>query len=107
MAVDAYGQNIYLITNAGLTIVQLANAPLAMGSVAPPAGSAGTTVTVRGSGFQATTAVTVGGTAAASTLVDANTLQIVIPEVSAGPVQITVSSPSGESYSLDNAFTVQ
>jgi hypothetical protein len=107
MAVDAYGQNVYLITNAGLTIVQFANAPLALGSVAPGAGSAGTTVTLSGSGFQVATTVTVGGTAATSTFVNANTLQVVIPSVSAGPVQIAVSNPSGNSYSLDNAFTVQ
>jgi hypothetical protein len=53
------------------------------------------------------TTVTVGGTAATSTFVNANTLQVVIPSVSAGPVQIAVSNPSGNSYSLDNAFTVQ
>jgi hypothetical protein len=30
MTIDAFGQNIYLITNAGLTIVQLGNAPLSI-----------------------------------------------------------------------------
>lgn len=107
MAIDAYGQNIYLITNAGLTVVQLVNAPLAIGSVAPATGAAGTTVTVSGSGFQAANTVTVSGTAATATFVNANTLQVVIPSVSSGSVQITVTNPSGESYSLDNAFTVQ
>lgn len=107
MAIDAYGKTIYLITNRGLSIVQLNNAPLAIGSVVPAAGPSGTTVTLHGSGFQSATAVTVGGASATSTEVDPNTLQVVIPSSSSGPVQISVTNPSGESYSLDDAFTVQ
>jgi len=107
MAIDSYAQNIYLITNTGLTIVQLANAPLAIGSVVPAVGLPGTTVTLHGSGFQPTTAVTVNNLTATSTPVDANTLQVVIPSVAAGPAQITATNSTGETYSLDDAFTVQ
>ncbi len=106
MAIDAYGQNIYLITNAGLTIVKVAAAPLAIGSVSPTSASPGTTITVSGSGFLTGASVTANGTAATSTLVNANTLQVVVPALSAGPVQITVTNPSGGMYALDNAFTV-
>ena len=107
MAIDAYGQNIYLITNAGLTIVTLAAAPLAIGSVTPTSGSAGTTITVSGSGFQAGTVVSANGTPATSTFVNANTLQAIVPNVAAGSVQIAVTNPSGDTYALDNAFTAQ
>jgi len=107
MTIDAYGQNVYLITNAGLTVVQLNAAPLAIGSVAPAAGSTGTQVTIYGSGFQQTTAVTANGLPATTTFVNANTLLAVVPNLAAGSTQITVTDPSGETYSLDNAFTVQ
>jgi len=107
MAIDAYGQNIYLITNAGLTVVQLTSAPLAIGSVTPASGSTGTQVTIYGSGFQQTTAVTTNGLSATTTFVNANTLLAVMPSLAAGSTQITVTNPSGELYSLDNAFNVQ
>lgn len=106
MAVDAYGQNVYLITDAGLTVVRLVSAPLAIGSVSPKSASSGTTITVLGSGFQAGTSVIANGSPAGSTFVNANTLQVVIPALSAGPVQITVANSTGETYSLDNALTV-
>jgi hypothetical protein len=106
MAVDPYGQNIYVITNAGLTIVKLVSAPLAIGSVSPTSASIGTTITLSGSGFQTGTSVSANGTAATSTFVNANTLQVVVPSLSAGPVQITVTNSSGDMYALDNAFTV-
>jgi len=107
MAIDAYGQNIYLVTNAGLTIVNLAAAPLAIGSVSPLSGSAGTTITVSGSGLQAGTSVSANGTPATTTFVNPNTLQAIVPNDAAGSVQITVTSPSGDTYALDNAFTAK
>jgi IPT/TIG domain-containing protein len=107
MVIDAYGDSIYLITNAGLTIVQLNGAPLAIGSISPSTGPAGTDVTIYGSGFRQGTTVTANGSAATATFVDPNTLQATIPSVTAGSVQIIVTNPGGVAYSLDNAFTVQ
>ncbi|MGB9071866.1 MAG: IPT/TIG domain-containing protein [Terriglobales bacterium] len=107
MAIDSYGQNIYLITNAGLTVVQLGNAPLAIGHLTPSAGPVGTNTTIHGSGFRQTTSVTANGSAATATFVDPNTLQMIVPSGASGSVQITVTNPSSRSYSLDNAFTVQ
>lgn len=106
MAIDANGQNIYLITNAGLTVVKLVSAPLAVGSVSPTSAFPGTTITVLGSGFQTGTSVSANGSPASSTFVNANTLQVVVPALGAGPVQITTTNSTGETYSLDNAFTV-
>src|SRR4029077_14245694 len=99
--------NIYLITNNGLTRVQLSSAPLSVGHLTPSVGPAGTSVTIRGSGFQQTTSVSANGSAATATFVDANTLRATIPNIAAGPVQVTVANPTGGTYSLDNAFTAQ
>ena len=70
-------------------------------------GQVSTKVTVHGSGFQNGTVVTGNGSPVATTFLDPNTLQAIIPSLTAGSVQITVSNPAGETYSLDNAFTVQ
>jgi hypothetical protein len=107
MAVDALGQNIYLITNAGLTIVQINAAPLSIGSVTPMSGAAGTKITIAGSGFEPATAVIVGGTSVSTTFVNANALQVTIPSLTSGAAQVTVTNPSGDKYSLDNALIVQ
>lgn len=107
MTIDAYGQNIFLITNAGLTAVKMDIAPLAIGSVTPTSVSVGTNITISGSGFQSGAVVTANGVSASTSFVDANTLQVLVPSLAAGPVQLIVTKPSGETYSLDNAFTVQ
>jgi IPT/TIG domain len=59
LAIDENGQRIFAITSSGLTVVQLANVPLGIGTLSPPAGPAagGTVVTLRGSGFQNGTTV--------------------------------------------------
>jgi len=95
MAIDSYGQNIYLITNAGLTIVQLTSAPLSIGHLMPSVGPAGASVTIHGSGFQGTTSVTANGSAVPATFVDANTLQATMPSSTASSVQITVTNATG------------
>jgi hypothetical protein len=107
MEIDSAGQNIYLITNAGLTIVQLSNAPLSIERLAPSTGPVGTAVTIHGSGFVQGTAVSSNGVAVTSSYVDPNTLQATIPGVVSGSLQLTVTSPSGHSHSLDNAFNQQ
>ncbi len=107
MALDETGTKMFLITNSGITIAQLFQAPLSLASANPAAGSPGTQVTLRGSGFQNGTAVLFGTSQAASTYVDIETLTVTVPALSEGPVRITVTNPSGQTYSFDNAFTVQ
>jgi hypothetical protein len=107
MQIDSEGQTIYLITNSGLTAVKLSAAPLAIGSIIPAKGPVGTKVTVHGSGFQQSTSAAINGLPATSTFVDPNTFEVVIPSGSSGATQFTVTNPAGETYSLDNAFTVQ
>jgi hypothetical protein len=107
MAIDEIGQRIFLITNKGFTIAQLDSVPLSIGSVTPASGPAGTQVKIRGSGFVQATSATANGTAATVSYVDADTLQVTFPSLPAGAVQIRVTNPDGQSYTLDGAFTVQ
>jgi hypothetical protein len=107
MAIDETGQHIYLITNKGLTIAQLDSVPLSIGSVTPASGGAGTQVKIRGSGFVAGTTATANGTSAAVSFVDTDTLQVVLPMLPSGAVQITLTNPDGQTYTLDDSFTVQ
>lgn len=101
------GQNIFLITNAGLTIIKLDAVPLSIGSLTPSTGAPGTMVKIRGSGFQSGTTVSLNGTTAASNFVDDDTLEITVPAIGSGTAKITCSTPDGTSYNLDAGFTVQ
>ena len=79
LTIDENGQRLFAITsldrspqNAALTVVQLASVPLAIGSVSLAAISApgGTTLTIRGSGFQPGIKLVVVGQPAKAILVD-------------------------------------
>ena len=108
LAVDENGQRLFALTTSGLTIVQLANVPLGIGTISPSSGPAagGTTITIRGSGFQNGIQGTIGGKAVTLTLKDMNTLTLVTPSLIAGSQQIILTNPDGESVSMDAAFVV-
>jgi hypothetical protein len=114
LAIDENGQRLFAITstdgsaqNAGLTIVTLANIPLGIGTLTPATGPAagGTQITIRGSGFQTGTTVTIGGINAPATFKDINTLIVLTPATAAGAQRVTITNPDGESTSVDAAFT--
>jgi hypothetical protein len=107
LAVDENGQRIFVLTTSGLTVIQLANVPLSIGTVSPASALAagGTTLTIRGSGFQSGATVTIGGKSAAAMFVDMNTLTVTTPPLTAGPQQILITNPNGDSDSLDAALT--
>ena len=108
MAVTPAGDQVFLLTTAGLTVVQLDAVPLGIGSVAPSTGSPGTVVTVRGTGFTSGTSATANGSSAGVSFVDASTLKITIPAaLSNGPTQFILSNPDGSRFTLDAAFLVQ
>src|ERR1700747_3074032 len=65
----------------------------------------GTTLTIRGSGFQTGANATIGGKSEAVTFVDMNNLKIVTPALNAGKYRTAVSNPDGETTSLDAGFT--
>jgi IPT/TIG domain len=107
LTVDETGQRIFALTTSGLTVVQLATVPLSIGTLSPASApsAGGTTLTLRGSGFQSGATATIGGKSAATTFVDMNTLTVTTPPLTAGPQQILITNRSGDSYSLDAAFT--
>src|SRR5882762_9140731 len=113
LATDENGQRLFAITssdgtpqNAALTVVQLAAVPLGIGTIAPStvAATGGATLTIRGSGFQSATALTINGKAASVTFKDANTLLVVTPSLTPGSQQIAITNPDGETVLLDAAF---
>jgi len=106
MALDEAGDRLFLITDAGLTVLQMDSPPLSIGYLSPANGPAtgGTAVTIRGSGFQPGATVTFGGTVATTTFIDASTLQVTTPPLPVGGVRVTVSNSVSSTYSLEAAF---
>jgi len=109
LTTDENGTYLIVLTTSGLTVLQLADVPLGIGSLSPSSGGAagGASITIRGSGFQSTTTATLGGKSASVTVKDMNTLLMTTPALSAGPQQLTLTNPDGESVSLDAAFVAQ
>jgi hypothetical protein len=109
MDYDEAGNRLFVITDKGLTVVQVPTPPLSIGYLNPATGSAvgGTTVTIRGSGFASGATVKFGRTSAATTFVDASTLQVTTPSGTPGGTRILVQNPDGTSYYLDAAFIYQ
>jgi IPT/TIG domain len=107
LAIDETGQRIFALTTSGVAIIQLATVPLSIGTISPNSASSsgGTTLTIRGSGFQSGATVTIGGTPAATTFVDINTLSVITPTLPTGPLQVVIITADGDSYSLDAALT--
>jgi len=109
MDFDEGNNRLFLITNKGLTLINLATPPLSIGYLSPATGpaSGSTNVKIRGSGFQPGATVTFGGTTVQGTFVDSSTLEVSTPSGSAGGVRVSIKNPDGTSYSLDAAFTYQ
>jgi hypothetical protein len=114
LATDENGQRLFAITssdgtpqNAALTVVQLAVVPLGIGTVSPStvAAAGGAILTIRGSGFQSGATVAINGKTASVTFKDASTLSVVVPSLTPGSQQITITNPDGETVSLDASFT--
>jgi hypothetical protein len=106
MAIDSGGRHIYLITNKGLTIVDLGSAPLSVGSLSLTTAAPGTQITVRGSGFDVTTSATFGAQTALVTFVDENTLHITVPILPSGPADLLLTNRNSVSYRMENALIV-
>jgi len=109
MALDETGNRLFLITNAGLTVVQLGPTPLSIGYLSPATGTnaGGTSVTLRGSGFQTGITVRVGGTQVSANFVDSSTLTFTTSAGTAGGAQVVVGNPDGTTYKLDAGFVYQ
>ena len=107
LTTDETGGKLFAIIASGLTIVQLASAPLGIGSITPAQAPAtgGTQITIRGSGFQSSTKVTIAGTSAFVKFLDSDTLQVTTPAMKPGPQRVVLTNADGETYSFDAAFT--
>jgi IPT/TIG domain len=109
LTVDENGQRLFALTTSGLSVLQLSSVPLGIGTVAPASGPApgGTSITLRGSGFQLGTKATLGGKTLTAAFKDQNTLTFTTPVLTSGAQQLVLTNPDGESVSLDAAFVAQ
>ncbi|HKN73977.1 MAG TPA: IPT/TIG domain-containing protein [Candidatus Acidoferrum sp.] len=106
MALDSSGQRVFLITSTGLTVIDLGEAPLSIGSLSVSQAAPGTQITLRGSGFNSSTTATIGGQPASVTFVDSETLQVTVPVLSSGPADLVLTNLDGTVYTLNSAVTI-
>ena len=106
LAIDSGGRYVFLLTNQGLTVVDLGASPLSIGHLSPQTAAPGTQITVRGSGFDSTLTATVGGVAASVTVTDQNTLTLTVPSAALGPEDIVLTRGDGETYTLENGVVL-
>jgi hypothetical protein len=107
MAIDSGGQRIFLITNKGLTVVDLGNAPLSVGHFSKTSCSPGNQIEIRGSGFENGVTATLGGIAASLSFIDSETLTLTVPAANPGPQDLVLTNPDGTTYTLQNAINMQ
>jgi IPT/TIG domain len=106
LAIDSGGRYVYLLTDKGLTVVDLGAAPLSIGHLNHQNASSGSQIVVRGSGFDSGTTATVGGVAASVSISDENTLTLTVPTASSGPEDIVLTKSDGEIYTLENGVVL-
>jgi hypothetical protein len=105
----AGAQNVVITNNDGQTVTGTYTyvAVPTFTSIAPASGpiTAGTRVTITGTGFTGATAVTFGGTAATVLTVNSDTqIMATVPAHAAGAVNVVVTTPGGTATGT-NAFT--
>jgi hypothetical protein len=106
LAIDPTGQKILVITPAGVSYFELSVIPLAVGTVSPTQGSAGSSISIRGSGFVSATTVQIGGKNASCIVTDSQTLTCTVPSLPLGSAPMRLANPDGQAYSFENAFLV-
>src|SRR6201987_4141122 len=96
------------VPKSGIPLMEMNTMPLSIGNLQPSFGSpsGGPTITLRGSGFQAGAEVAFGGVQAATTYVDHNTLRALLPALTCGWQDVSVSNPDGISYTAAGIFQV-
>ena len=96
--------DVFLVTNQGLTVVDLGIAPISIGHLSPSTASPGTSIQIRGSGFAAGITAQVGGQSAKVTFTDENTLTLTMPSVPSGIYNLTLTNLDGSTYTLQSAI---
>ena len=107
LAIDPTGKKILVATPTGVSYFELSVVPLAVGTVSPTQGPTGTNIQIRGSGFVSGTTVQIGGQNAICTEMDSETLSCTVPKLPSGSVPMSLANPDGQTYALENAFSVQ
>ncbi|HEY2039721.1 MAG TPA: IPT/TIG domain-containing protein, partial [Edaphobacter sp.] len=97
IAIDEGGKQIFLLTSAGLTVVNMGQAPLSVGHLGTAQPVSGGVIQLRGSGFDADTTVMVDTSSASASLVDENTMNITLPSLPSGPHNLTLQRTDGSS----------
>jgi len=89
--------------------MQLADVPLGIASLSQASGPSaeGTTITLRGSVFQSSTGGHSRSKASQRNFQTHEPLSLTTPGVTAGPQQLLITSPDGETVSLDAGFLAQ
>jgi len=108
----APGRVDVVVTNPSGSSARLANAytyaALSITSIAPTKGFAGTPLRIVGTGFTATTNVTLDGLQAQFVSVSGPVITVLIPVRGfSGPVDLVVMNPDGESRTLTSGFTYE
>jgi DNA-binding beta-propeller fold protein YncE len=106
MAVDTHGGRVFVLSESGFIVVELAGVPLSIGSMQPERGprTGGTSVTIRGSGFQPGAVVLLNSVRYTARVLNPNTLKLDTAPSAGGPARVTVINPDGERYALDAGF---
>ncbi len=107
MAIDSGGRQVFLITDKGLTIVDLGAALLSIGSLNPQTANAGQQVVIRGSGFTPSTTASIAGHSAPVSYTDENTLTLAVPAGLSGASDVTLDNGNGTTYTLENGLLVR
>ena len=100
---DDDNDTAYMIVNGGVLEIPV-TPPLILRSATPSSGTAGTSVTLTGSGFTSGDTATIGGVAVPLNINDEHTATLVAPAHANGATVITVTATNGQSSSLDPGF---
>lgn len=106
IAIDQGGRMIFLVTNEGLTVVDMGQAPLSIGHLGGTPPASGGTIQIRGSGFDATTTALVDSTPATPSFVDENTLNLSLPALGSGAHDFTLQRNDGSSTTAKTLIVI-
>lgn len=95
-----YAGDVYVVNTSGFYAVEFAPTPT-IASVSPNTGptTGGTTITITGTGFGWTTAVTIGGVSVPVTINSATSLTVTTPAHAAGAVDVVATTIGGTATS--------
>jgi hypothetical protein len=95
-----------VLTDAGLTVVDLGQAPLSAGHLGTVQPVSGGTIQLRGSGFDSTTTVSVDSVPASAKLMDENTLTVSLPALNSGAHDLILNRDDGTSLTVKGLITI-